>query len=412
MTNEQQLHVDTELRDLLGADRELMMVATRVRDVLDGAEPIDVDFRKRLRTHVVAERAQVIAGRQREAWWQRWLDGVKYRPALALPALAAAMVAALAVAVVAAPRLFEPQAAPVAMSSAVAGQAALDPSTPVTLSFTRPVERSSVASALRISPATLVRTGWRGDRLVVTPVHGWVPNSPYAVTVDGVKARTPAGIPLAGDLRMSFGTAPVAPAPSGGTVPQAVAAFASAQVRGDVATMRSDAGPGVAVDRLPRATRVSVVQVLPQADGSATAQLRLVDDPDRAHPSPRVADEALRVAAPRSGATMVESASAGPFGPEDQGPHVVRVARGAAPNMVLVTYDCDMDAGSVPGTNFAKDQSGRSLPLSTSYDPATRTVTVTLPVDASGVVQLTVTEGLRDVDGRHMSTTLHTTVAL
>jgi hypothetical protein len=403
--------VDQELHDLLEGDASLLQTAGQVREHLR-PEDIDPAFRRQLRARVVDERAHAVEARHR-GWWRRLREALRPRPGAVLAASAAlALVAALLGALIV-PRLASRPAVGVTMSSAVAGVRALSPSSPVTLHFDRPVNRQSIGQALRFAPATAVRTRWQGDDLVVTAVHGWVPNASYTVTVDPAKARAADAAPLGGDLRLVFGTAPLAPTGDPGTPQGVAAAFARAQVTGDGAEMRSLAAAGVDVSRLPQATRAAIVQVFPEAGGATRVVVRLTTDPSRGHPLPRTNDENLRlVTSPASGQPVVASASAGPVRNLSRGPHVVHVQPSASQSVVRVTYDCDMNPGSVPGTNLAWASDGRRLPVKTSYDAATRTVIVMLPPDVHGTVRLTVTEGLQDVTGRHLSAPLSTTVTL
>jgi hypothetical protein len=402
---------DEELHDLLEGDAGLLLTAGQVREHLR-PEDIDHGFRRQLRARVVDERAHVVKARRR-GWRTRLREALRPRPMAVLTASAALALVAAVLGALLVPRLAPRPGVAVTMSSAVAGAQALNTSSPVTLHFNRPVDRQSVGQALRLAPATAVRTRWQGDDLVVTAVYGWVPNAAYTVTVDPAKARAADAAPLAGDLRLVFGTAPLAPTGDPGTPQGVAAAFARAQVTGDKAEMRSLAGAGVDVSRLPQATRAAIVQVFPETGGATRVVVRLTTDPSRGHPLPRTTDETLRlVTSSPSGRPLVASASAGPVQNLSQGPHVVHVQPSASQSVVRVTYDCDMNPGSVPGTNLAWASDGRRLPVETSYDAATRTVIVTLPPDVHGTVRLTVTEGLQDVAGQHLSAPLTTTVTL
>jgi Bacterial Ig-like domain len=404
-------HRDQELHDLLEGDAGLLLTAGQVREHLR-PEDIDPAFRRQLRERVVQERAHAVEARRR-GWRTRLREALRPRPVAVLAASTALALVAALLGAFFVPRLAARPPVAVTMSSAVAGVQALNPSSPITLHFDRPVDRRSVGEALRFTPATTVRTRWQGDDLVVTAVHGWVPNSSYSVSVDRSTARAADAAPLAGDLRLVFGTAPLAPAGDPGTPQGVAAAFAHAQVTSDQATMRSLAGSGVDVGRLPQPTRAAIVQVFPEAGGATRVAVRLTVDPSRGHPLPRTTDETLRlVTSPASGRPVVASASAGPVRNLSQGPHVVHVQPSASQSVVRVTYDCDMNPGSVPGTNLAWTSDGRRLPVKTSYDAATRTVVVTLRPDVHGTVRLTVTEGLQDVTGKHLSAPLTTTVAL
>src|SRR5207249_3283696 len=117
-------------------------------------------------------------------------------PRLRPPWLAVAAVVAAGVALALSmlvPRPVQPQLARVALSSPIAGMHSVSPTSRVVLHFDRPMNRTAVAAALRISPATETRAAWRGNDLIVTPLHGLVPNSAYVLTIDRTRARTASG---------------------------------------------------------------------------------------------------------------------------------------------------------------------------------------------------------------------------
>jgi hypothetical protein len=87
-----------------------------------------------------------------------------------------------------------------------------DPGDGLSVSFSQLLDEASVDKALRLAPATTVTTSWQGNTMTVSPVHGFAPNSAYVLTIDHTKARTKSGAPLASDIRVTFGTAPVAKA--------------------------------------------------------------------------------------------------------------------------------------------------------------------------------------------------------
>jgi hypothetical protein len=207
---------DEELRALLGGDAELLGTASEVRVALHEAA-IDPAFARRLGAEVLARRGRVIEERSSR---RRWLPALPWPPSRPLVAVAGAAVAvAVALTAVVVPRL-GPAPVPVLATSAVAGLASFDPGGQVVLRFSRPMDHQAVAAALRIAPATAVRTSWSGQDLVVTPLHGLAPDAPYVLTIDRSIARTAAGASPASDLHVLFGTAPV-PQP-GGTPPPAV----------------------------------------------------------------------------------------------------------------------------------------------------------------------------------------------
>jgi Bacterial Ig-like domain len=204
---------DRELQDLLGQDEALLAVASEVGDALHDTE-IDPAFMRGLRTRLVEERGRVIAetAERRGRRWRLRLPELRWpRPVIAgAGALAAAAIAAALVLTQVVPRPVQPSPVRVAATSTLAGLASVAPASAVVVRFDRPMNQDAVATALRVSPATATRTAWRGNDLVVTPLHGLVPNSPYVLTIDRSLARTAAGAPLAADLHVVFGTAAVA----------------------------------------------------------------------------------------------------------------------------------------------------------------------------------------------------------
>jgi hypothetical protein len=213
--------MDHELRELLGGDEQLLDTAGEVRSALHEAA-VDPAFARRLGAEVVARRRQAIEERSRRRRWLPrgfWPARLPSRPLVALAATALVAVVALTAIVV--PRLGGPAPVAVLATSAAAGMASFDPAGQVVVRFSRPMDHQAVAAALHLAPATAVRTSWSGEALVVTPLHGLAPNSPYVLTIDRSRARTAAGAPLANDLHVVFGTAPL-PEP-GGAPPPAVA---------------------------------------------------------------------------------------------------------------------------------------------------------------------------------------------
>lgn len=388
---------------------ELAETARQVREALE-APGVDPSFRARLHAQLVAEGARRARERPRP-WWRRWLDPPP--PRTLLPVLAALLVVAL-LGTFAVSRLLGPGTVPVTMSSSLQGQAAASPSAPVVLHFSRPMDHASVVAALRISPATDVRTSWQGDDLVVTPVHGLAAGVPYQVSVDAARARTTGGQAPTGSLSLYFGTGPQVVAGAGtGALGQAAAAFASAQVRGDAGALAELSGPGLRPASLPALSRAWVTSVEPASQGGAVAQVQLLVDAGPGHPRSRVATEELHLQAAGDGRrAVVGSMTVTPFTNLPAGPHIVHVGLDASTHTVFVTYDCDMDPGSVAGSNRATGPGGRPVPVSTGYDAATKTVSVRLPASTQGPIHLSVSRGLRDVDGRNLATPFQTTVTL
>ncbi|MBO0744611.1 MAG: Ig-like domain-containing protein [Candidatus Dormibacteraeota bacterium] len=388
-------------------------LAETARQVKDALEPPAVDpaFRARLHAQLVAEGARRVPQQPRRPWWERWFRPPG--PRTLVPVLATLLVVAL-LATLAISRLLGPGSVPVTMSSSLQGQATASASAPVVLHFSKPMDHSSVVAALRISPATDVRTSWQGDNLVITPVHGLASGVPYQVSVDASQARTSGGAAPTGSLSLYFGTGPQVVAGEGtGALGQAAAAFAGAQVQRDTGALAQLSGPGLQPASLPDLSRAWVTSVEPTSQTTATAQVSLLVDAGPGHPRSRVATEELHLQlVGRNQRALVESLTVSPFANLAAGPHIVHVGLDAATHTVLVTYDCDMDPSSVEGSNRATGSGGRTVPVTTGYDPATKTVSVHVPASVQGPIQLSVSRGLRDIHDRHLATPFHTTVTL
>jgi hypothetical protein len=196
-------------------------VAEQLRIELRAARPNSI-YRDRVRAQLVAARAAAIAERDaaaRSATGQpvsilaapRRRAGAR-RPMRLAGLVAAATLVAGTSAVVAERILSSPGTVAVAAASDVVDTISADPSAAVTVRFSRPVDQSATVAALRVTPATQLRTSWSGQALTVTPLHGFSPNTPYSLQFDQNVARTATGARFAGTVGLSFGTAP-SPAP-------------------------------------------------------------------------------------------------------------------------------------------------------------------------------------------------------
>ncbi len=74
------------------------------------------------------------------------------------------------------------------------------------------------------------------------------------------------------------------------------------------------------------------------------------------------------------------------------------------PTLVMrVSFDSDLRAQSVPAAITVTSASGRVLPVTTTYDPNTRTATITTTAAADAAVTLHVATSLVDVDGQALA---------
>lgn len=406
-----------DLDEILAGEPDLEGTARRLREALCSPDP-DPAYRARLHNLLVAERARAIDERRREQprrrrhqrpWWEAFLFGPGAGWRLA-PALAVVLVVVLAATLV--PHLLGLGTASITISSPVSGQNRADPAAPIVVSFSRPMDHASVAAAVQVTPATRYHTAWKGDDLVITPDNGLAPGVAYEVTVAADRARTSTGATPTRNLHLWFGTGPgVAAASDASPLAQTAQAFASAQVAHDDATLKSLSAPQLALPSVPSLDRAWVVWVDPTSPTSAVAEVQLLVDGWSGNPRSQVATEDLRLGLDGStGAAEVQSLTLSRFGNLALGPHIVHVA--ASGHTLQVTYNCDMDPASVAGSNRVLGPDGRSVPLTTSYDAATRTVTVQVPASVSGRVELTVSRGLRDIHDEHLAVPFRTTLTL
>ena len=229
---------DATFRPDDGMDETLRPTAYRVRRVLQSSQ-MRPDFRAQLRDELVAAREDAIAEREaalaRDAWPTgggagagpptrrpgRTGRGTRHRPpgrprplrrrrqVWGWAGTIAAVAVAGAVLVFHGTAVSPSRGVRVSVLSNVDGAASAT-TTALRLTFSQPLDHTATAAALRLAPATQVRSAWEGDTLTVTPVYGFAPNSAYVLTVDHAVARTATGQPLSTDVHVLFGTAPAA----------------------------------------------------------------------------------------------------------------------------------------------------------------------------------------------------------
>lgn len=222
----------------------------------------------------------------------------------------------------------------------------------------------------------------------------------WAATGGQVAVLTHSG----GQAQIEVAQVPAQTADAGDAVQGVATAFVDAQLGGDREALRALAGAGARVDALPRASRASLVQVLPGSGGASRVEMRLVMDPTPDHPVPRAIEEMLDVRSdPQRQRLVVDRVSAGPAADVPPGPHVVRIAPGSATGTIAVTLDSDLDPASVAGAFGLSGAGGGRLPVTSAYDPATRTVTLSSSGELPAQLALTVGTSLRDVAGQRLA---------
>jgi uncharacterized protein YkwD len=106
---------------------------------------------------------------------------------------------------------------PAAFTTTIAANQELD--APVQLAFSGPMDQTSVAASLDVSPKTAVRLTWdpTGSRVTINPASSWQPGAYYTITVRaGALAAT--GRPMAKPARAVFVTRNATTARIGATV--------------------------------------------------------------------------------------------------------------------------------------------------------------------------------------------------
>ncbi|MGA7989165.1 MAG: Ig-like domain-containing protein, partial [Candidatus Dormiibacterota bacterium] len=208
-------------------------------------------------------------------------------------------------------------------------------------------------------------------------------------------------------------------APSGPQIPPAASsalhAFVDAQVRGDLAALAALSGPNAgAVDNTPQnLSRAYVISTYLQPDGGVSASIELIVDPTAAHASAQVASETLTLSSDPTGhGYLVSRILATPLLDEATGPHVVQVTSSTQGGVTTleVSFDSDLNPGSVAGAVRVLSADGTPLSSSTVYDANSRTATVTVSGAPAGVLTLEIATALEDVDGQTLAHSFQTQV--
>ena len=194
---------DPELKDLFEDEPELYQTAHLLRSSRPEAQA-DPQYRQRLRASLMAE-AQGSLGRHR---LRRWFVPGPGHLAWGGAAAGVALIGATALALLSG-RMQDHQT--IVAYSRLAAQHAVSPNDVITVAFNQPMDRAAVVAGLNIQPATQVTTTWKGNSLVITPVHHLAGNTPYTVTIAQPQLRTVLGTVAAAPVEITFGTAPTPP---------------------------------------------------------------------------------------------------------------------------------------------------------------------------------------------------------
>jgi hypothetical protein len=192
-------------------------------------------------------------------------------------------------------------------------------------------------------------------------------------------------------------------------------AFVDAQVRGDLATMAALSAAGAnAADNTPQnLSRAYVISTYLQADGSVSASVELIVDPSAQHANAQVASETLTLSSgPLGHGYVVSSILSTPLRDEGTGPHVVQVTSSTQGGVTTldVSFDSDLNPGSVAGAVLVLSADGNPLPSTTVYDADSRTATVTISGAPGGPLTLDISTALDDVNGQALAHSFQTRV--
>jgi Bacterial Ig-like domain len=193
--------------------------------------------------------------------------------------------------------------------------------------------------------------------------------------------------------------------------------FVQAQVgengQPDFATLAELSAPGVDVSSstpqdLSRAYVISTYL----AQGGIGASIELIVDPNSGHNTARVASETVLLGLGPSGGYVVTSVFTSQLRDESAGPHVVQVSSNTAGGVTTlqVSFDSDLDPGTVASAISVLSVSGTTLPSTAVYNPDTRTATVTVANAPSGTLILAIGTTLADFEGQTLVQSFHTRV--
>jgi hypothetical protein len=146
--------------------------------------------------------------------------------------------------------------------------------------------------------------------------------------------------------------------------------------------------------------------------GVVGASIELIVDPSSGHTTARFASEKLLIAPGPSGGYVVTSAFTSQLSDESAGPHVVQVTSNSANGVTTlqVSFDSDLNPGSVASAISVLSASGATLSSSALYNPDTRTATVTIDNAPSGTLTLDIATTLADFKGQTLVQSFTTSV--
>jgi Bacterial Ig-like domain len=159
-------------------------------------------------------------------------------------------------------------------------------------------------------------------------------------------------------------------------------------------------------------SRAYVISTYLAPQGSVGASIELIVDPNAGHTRARVASETLLIAQDPTAGYIVTQVQTSPLRDESAGPHVVQVTSSTAGGVttLLVSFDSDLDPGSVTGAITVLSASGGPLNSTVVYNTNTRTATVTISNAPSGTLTLDIATSLADVEEQTLAHSFQTKV--
>jgi hypothetical protein len=152
-------------------------------------------------------------------------------------------------------------------------------------------------------------------------------------------------------------------------------------------------------------SRAYVISTYLEPQGGVGASIELIVDPNSGHTTARVASETLLIAQDLSGRYLVTQAQTSPLRDESAGPHVVQVTSITTNGVTTlqVSFDSDLDPGTVAASISVLSVSGNVLISTAVYNPDTRTATVTIQNAPSGTLTLDIATTLADFEGQALA---------
>jgi hypothetical protein len=170
-------------------------------------------------------------------------------------------------------------------------------------------------------------------------------------------------------------------------------------------TALSAADVDAVADTPPNLTRAYIISTYLKAGGGVGADIELVVDPSAGHTTARVASERLVLAPGADGDYLVTQVQTSQLRNESTGPHVVQVSSNTADGVTTlrVSFDSDLNPGTVAGAVSILSDSGAVLNSTAVYNADSRTATVTIANAPAGTLTLDIATSLADFEGETLA---------